>query len=113
MREIMLSKPVYTDDGTTVALTLRNRVSDHKETIFSEVMEAIEQAWFTLNKSQQRMIELLLEEQEVTVAQMAHAAGVTEAAIRYNLKKLEEWRIIERRSEKQRDPNAIYRFRQG
>jgi hypothetical protein len=30
-----------------------------------------------------------------------------------NLKKLEEWRIIERRSEKQRDPNAIYRFRQG
>lgn len=113
MREIMLGKPVYTDDGSTVTLILRNRVSDHKETIFSEVMEAIEQAWFTLNKSQQRMIELLFEEQEVTVAEMAHAAGVTEAAIRYNLKKLEESRIIERRSEKQRDPNAIYRFRQG
>lgn len=113
MREFMLSKPVYTDDGTTVTLTLRNGVSDHKETIFSEVMEVIEVAWFSLNRSQQRMIELLFEEQELTVGILAAKVAVTEQAIRYNLKKLEEMGIVERRSEKLRDPNAIYRFRQG
>jgi len=113
MREFMLSKPIYTDDGTTVTLTLRNRVSDHKETILGEVMEAIKDAWSGLNKSQHRMIELLFEEQELTVGAMAELVGLSEQAIRYNLKTLNRLGIVERKSERQRDPNAIYRFRQG
>lgn len=113
MREFMLAKPIYTDDGATVTLTLRNRVSDHKETILAEVMEVIERRWFSFNKSQQRIIEYLFEEQEATVSAMAREAGVTEPAIRYNLRKLEKLKIVERGTDKQRDPQAVYRFRQG
>jgi len=31
----------------------------------------------------------------------------------HNLRKLEDLGIVERASEKQRDPGAVYRFRQG
>ncbi|GAA5482172.1 hypothetical protein Hsar01_01389 [Haloferula sargassicola] len=113
MREFTLEKPEYSVDGTTVTLTLRNKVSDHKETILADVFDEIESDWPLLNASQQRLIQLLFERQEATVPQMAAALELSEKAIRYNLKRLDGLRIVERLSEKVRDPNAVYRFRSG
>jgi ATP-dependent DNA helicase RecG len=113
MQEVMLAKPVYSDRNNTVTLTLRNRVSEHKETIFSEILEQIGAEWDLFNDSQRRIIWLLFEQQEATIGQMMEHVGVSGKAIRNNLKKLEELDIVERVSNKIRDPKAIYRFRNG
>ena len=111
MQEFMLAKPEYRDKNNTITLTLRNKVSEHKETIFSVVMEKIGAQWESFNKNQHRIISLLFENQEATIPEMANLFRITGKAVRNNLKKLEESGIVERVSEKLRDPNAIYRFR--
>lgn len=113
MQEFTLARPEYTDENSTVTLTLRNKVSEHKETIFSEVLEQISSGWESFNDSQREIISLLFENQEATVGQIADRLELGSGAVRYNLKKLAEMEIIERLSEKIRDPDAIYRFRQG
>lgn len=113
MQEFLLAKPEYHDDHSTVTLTLRNRVTNHKATIFGEVMSLIEDQWSSFNPSQQSMILFLFENQEATIPVLAEHVGISAKAIRYNLNKLEELMIVVRISEKIRDPNAIYRFRNG
>jgi predicted transcriptional regulator len=88
-------------------------VSEHKETILGEVLEVIGAGWESFNGSQHQIISLLFENQEATIEQMIQHVGVSDQAIRYNIKKLEELGIVERVSEKIRDPSAIYRFRSG
>ena len=46
-------------------------------------------------------------------AEMAGQVGLSEQAIRYNLRKFEELKIVERLSDKIRDPKALYRFKNG
>jgi ATP-dependent DNA helicase RecG len=113
MHEFMLAKPEYANANSTVKLTLRNRVSAHKETIYSEVIECIEQSWDTLNGSQRQLISCLFEGQQATVSQLEENLGIGERAVRYNLKSLEALGIVERVSDKVRDPKAVYRFRSG
>jgi len=45
--------------------------------------------------------------------QIENEVGLTKQSVRQNLRKLEEIKIIERVSEKIRDPKAIYCFRKG
>lgn len=111
MREFMLTAPEYVDDGATVTLTLRNRVTEHKETIAAEVLEHIETHWIEFNETQRKIIHYLFQNQEATVAAMSQASGVGAHAVRYNLKKLSDQNIIERQSDRIRDPKALYRFR--
>lgn len=113
MQEVMLAKPEYTDENNTVTLTLRNKVSEHKETIFSDVLDAISAGWESFNKSEQMIISILFENQESTISRMEKIMGISGKAIRNNLKKLEELGIVERVSDKIRDPKAIYRFQNG
>jgi ATP-dependent DNA helicase RecG len=113
MQESMLAKPEYSDDGTTVTLTLRNRVSDHKETILATVLHEIERCWEVFNETEKRIVDLLFSKQEATIKEMAERLGVSDQAIRNNLKKLESLEIVERQSEKIRDPKATYRFKSG
>jgi len=113
MKEFMLAKPEYTDDGSTVRLTLRNKVTDHKETILSDVLERIEANWGSFNKNKRKLINLLFLSQEATIDRIVAELGVSEQAARYHLKKLEELNIVERVSEKLRDRNAVYRFQNG
>ncbi|CAA6690440.1 MULTISPECIES: ATP-binding protein [unclassified Lentimonas] len=110
MRDSMLAEPVYTDIESTVTLTLRNKVTAHKETIFSETLERIEANWEALNNSQQRIIQILFEKQEMDVPAFEDVMPLTGQAIRYNLRHLIELKMVERLSEKRRDPNALYRF---
>lgn len=65
------------------------------------------------NGSQQRLINQMFNHNELTIRQMIDVLGITDQSVRYNLKKLESLGVFERVSEKQRDPNAIYRFRHG
>jgi ATP-dependent DNA helicase RecG len=111
MRESMLSEPVYTDVNSIVTLTLRNKVTDHRDTIHADTIEQIEQHWKSLSENQRAMLSYLLQEKESTISQFVETIGITDQAVRHNLKKLEKLDIIERISEKRRDPNALYRFK--
>ncbi len=113
MQEVMLAKPEYTDTHNIVTLTLRNKVSDHKETILGEVLEQISSMWKTFNPSQQQIISILFENQEVTVDQLKEEMALTTQSVRNNLRHLIDIGIMERVSEKIRDPKAIFRFRSG
>ncbi len=110
MKEIMLAEPEYRDSENTVTLILRNKVTDHKETIFAETLERIETHWSKLNQSQRTIIQLLFEHQEMDIAEFSSSLAMTPQAIRYNLRRLIELEILERLSEKTRDPKALFRF---
>lgn len=113
MERFMLAKPEYTDSGNSVTLILRNKVTDHKETILRETFERIEELWGMLNKTQKEIIHMLFQQQEATLHEIAEFMGLSEQAIRNNLKQLDELKILERCSEKIRDKNALYRFKSG
>ncbi|MGB0991370.1 MAG: ATP-binding protein [Akkermansiaceae bacterium] len=113
MAELSLSIPEYKDHENTVTLTLRNKVTDHHETIIEHTFERIQDEWAGLNTTQQAVIAFLFEEQEATVGGIAESIGVGEKAVRNNLKKLISLKIAERVSDKIRDPDAIYRFKHG
>ena len=44
---------------------------------------------------------------------MVGKIGLSEQAIRYTLRKFENLNIVERQSDKIRDPKALYRFKNG
>lgn len=111
MHQSMLAEPVYTDVNDTVTLTLRNKVTDHMETIHADVLAAIESNWESFNPTQRGMILHLMEVHEAIASVFAEKVGVGEQTARNNLKKLEDLEIVERLSEKQRDKMALYRFK--
>lgn len=110
MREFMLTEPEYRDSENTVTLILRNKVTEHKETIYGETLERIEGLWSELNKTQRSIIQLLFEQQELNVAQLSTQLELTPRAIRYNLRNLIELNILEKDSDKARDPEALFHF---
>ncbi len=112
MEEFRLAEPKYEDHENLVTLTLRSNVAEHKETILGETLMRIETRWELLNRSQRDMIHLLYSEQEATIGEFSDALGLSEQAIRYNLRTLEDLEILQRFSEKIRDKNAVYRFRE-
>lgn len=113
MDELTLASPEYRDQSGSVTLTLRNKVSAHKETILADVFEKIEVLWDDLNQTERELIKALFEENEMTLDDFAGKVAVSEQSVRYNLRKLEGHGILVRVSEKIRDRNAIYRFADG
>lgn len=110
MRRSMLAKPEYSNEADTVSLTLRNKVSNRRDTILSEVQTRIEANWNDLNETQRQIVLFILMECEATVDALVEQVGLSVQAVRYNLKHLEELKIIKRCSEKIRDRAAPYRF---
>ena len=111
MSDSMLAEPEYGDINDTVTLVLRNKVTDHMETIHEDVFAAIETNWANFGTTQQLIVEYLLTNFETTVTALATSLDVTAQTVRGNLKKLEDLEIVERLSEKVRDRDAIYRFK--
>ena len=111
MQQSMLAAPEYKDMESTVTLTLRNKVTEHKETIHADTLKQIEGCWESLSHKQQAMLAFLLQNQEATIPQLIQHTGITNQAVRHNLKKLESLEIVERLSDKIRDPQALYRFK--
>ena len=89
MHQSMLADPVYTDVNDTVTLTLRNKVTEHKETIHADVLSAIEKNWADFASTQRSLVNHLFEHFEATLESLAESIQVSEQAIRNNLKKLE------------------------
>lgn len=110
MEQSMLAAPQYKDVENTVTLTLRNKITEHKQTIHSKTFETIRTEWKTLNKSQQKIINALFENQEMRILEFKKHLNLTERAIRNNLLSLMKLNIIEKLSEKKRDSNAVYRL---
>jgi ATP-dependent DNA helicase RecG len=110
MSEFMLDSPEYKVVNGTVTLTLRNKITEHKETIDAEVMERVESEWDSCNQTQQELMSYLFDKNEATLDDFCSNVDVSEQAVRNNLKSLETLKIIEKVTEKQRDRNAIYRF---
>ena len=111
MNQSMLAEPVYTNANDTVTLTLKNKVSSHRETIHEDVLDNIQKHWPNLNETQRRIVSFLFENCESSISPIAQSVYVSDQTIRNNMKYLEGLEIIERLSTKQRDKNAIYRFK--
>ena len=60
--------------------------------------------------SQRDLISFLFETFETTLETLVEHLGLSQQAVRYNLRRLEELSLIHKVSEKIRDRNAIYRF---
>jgi len=110
MDEFTLDAPEYTDTNDTVTLTLKNKVTAHKATIHADVLHRIETSWKDFNETQQNIIKFLWSEYEASCPTLSKNIGLSEQAIRYNLKKLLSLNILERLSKKTRDRDAIYTF---
>ena len=110
MHESMLAEPCYSDKNNTVTLVLRNNVSDKKETILATVKERLGENWKSLNDSQRKIINILLNEYQANLPKFVTELEIIEKSVRTNLKELIDLKIIEKVSKKLRDKNAIYRF---
>ena len=111
MAELRLDSPEYRQQNGYVYLTLKNKVSRHKQTIPVEVMERIEKGWKAFNTSQNAIIDTLFMQSEASLDDFVTATEVSEQAIRKNLNHLEDAQIIEKMTSKKRDRNAPYRFK--
>jgi|GEM_PF-2637462 len=83
MRESMLAQPVYKNENGTVTLTLRNKVTDHKETIYSETLERVEAHWAKLN-STKAYFERIHEEGDANTAFYSITKDLHGRGIAYN-----------------------------
>lgn len=113
MEKSMLSKPEYSDQNDTVTLTLINKIAKHEKSIPDVILDRIQENWRSLNDTERKVINHLLNHFTTTVPKLVEAIKVSETAIRSNLARLIEMEIIERQSEKIRDKSAIYRFKKN
>ena len=111
MEKSMLAKPEYTDKNDTVTLLLRNKVTGHEMAIPEKVMQKIEKIWSTLNETQKKIISYLFDNHRATIDELKKNIGISEQAIRGYLINFCKIDILERVSDKQRDINAIYKFK--
>jgi ATP-dependent DNA helicase RecG len=111
MNQFALDDPEYQDDNDTVTLTLRNKVTNHKSTIHADTLNNIEKRLKSLSTNQTNIVNYLLGCCEATITDISKTIGISTQATRQNLNQLIEFDILERISEKQRDKNAIYRFK--
>lgn len=110
MADSMLAEPVYQEHNQAVFLTLKNNVSKQKETILFEIHRRIESVWGELHETTRKLINLLVLQNEMKVPEAAELLDVSSRTARTHLQILCDKNILERMSEKIRDPNAIYRF---
>ncbi|MFM2197536.1 MAG: hypothetical protein RLZZ505_968 [Verrucomicrobiota bacterium] len=110
MRRLMLAEPEYTNTADTVTLTLRNKVASRKETIHEDVMERVSALWHSLSHTQRQLLHYLFQNFDSTLEKLSQHLELSEQGVRYNLKKLEEFGIVVKESDKIRDRNAIYRL---
>ncbi len=113
MERSMLSEPIYTDKNNTVTLVLRNKVSGHEKAISEVVMKKIEDSWSTLNVTKRLILHYLFEENQCTVSELAKALNKSDQAIRTYLNEFCNLSILERKSDKIRDKNALYSFKKS
>ena len=111
MEKSMLSIPEYRVINDNVYLTLRNKISSHSKTIPDNIIQKIEENWSTYNTTQKRIFSCLFIHQKTTKDELASYCDAHSNTIGRYLTQLIDQEIIERISKKQRDINAVYKFR--
>ncbi len=111
MEKSMLSIPEYKQDHGNVYLTLRNKISGHSKTIQENVIATVEDNWGNYSDTQQNIINYLFAHQVATIADLAKFCDAHTNTIRRYLNAFVEQQLLERKSNKQRDPDAQYAFK--
>ena len=111
MEKSMLSIPEYRQDHGNVYLTLRNKISSHSKTILEKVMIAVENNWSEYNETQRNIFYYLFANQAATITELAEYCDTHPNTIRRYLNAFVDQELLERKSNKQRDPNARYAFK--
>ncbi len=112
MEKSMLSTPEYVEKNGNVYLTLRNKISNHTKTISDTILKTIQDNWANYNLTQKRILQYLFYHNEATIKELVDVTGIHEKNVRLYLNQfMENEKIINRISEKQRDKNAKYAFK--
>ena len=111
MKRSLLAQPQYKVQNNNVYLTLRNRVSSHEKTISTALMSAIEEGWKEYNETKKAILLYLFRNGSATITELATHIGINQNSIRNYLNEFIQQNIMEKHSQKQRDPNAKYTFK--
>jgi len=113
MEKSMLSVPEYQQRNNNIYLILKNKISNNLNNIPQSVFDYIQQQWSDFNNSQQDILQYFFLHNQATVTQLEQNLQVSDKTIRRYLNAFVENGIMERLSDKQRDPNAVYRFKRS
>jgi len=108
MEKSMLSVPEYKEANTNVYLTLRNKISAHSKTIDDSVMKKIEENWKNYNSTQKQIFGYLFIKHQATKSQLADFCNTHVHTVGRYLNQFTEEEIIDRKSKKVRDVDALY-----
>ena len=112
MEKSMLSTPEYVEKNGNVYLTLRNKIRNHTKTISDTVLSIIQDNWASYNLTQKRILQYLFHHNQATIKELVDVTGIHEKNVRLYLNQfMENEKIINRLSEKQRDKNAKYAYK--
>lgn len=111
MEKSMLSKPEYREVNNNIYLILRNKISEHSKTVHSTIMTKVENRWLQFNDTQRKILLYIFSNHEVMLQDIVAYASINENTIRTYLNNFIKDGLLEKQSEKQRDINAVYRFK--
>jgi len=112
MEKSILSTPEYLEKNGNVYLTLRNRISNHTKAISDSILKTVQDNWTSYNDTQKLILQHLFYHDQTTISELVEVTGIHEKNVRLYLNQfIENEKILDRLSEKQRDKNAKYAFR--
>jgi len=112
MEKSMLSTPEYVEKNGNVYLTLRNKISKHTKTISDSILKTIQDNWSSYNDTQKKILQHLFYHNQATIIELVEVTGIHEKNVRLYLNQfIENEKILDRLSDKQRDKNAKYAFK--
>ncbi len=111
MEKSMLAEPEYKEINGNVYLTLKNKISNHTRTIKDTTMSKIEDDWTYYNETQKKILQFMFINNKATIKELSDFVEIKENTIRSYLNNFVTENIMERKSKKQRDKNAIYTFK--
>jgi ATP-dependent DNA helicase RecG len=112
MEKSMLSTPEYVEKNGNVYLTLRNKISKHTKTIPDAIHKIIQDNWSSYNDTQKKILQHLFHHNQATISELVNVTGINDKTVRLYLNQfMDNEKILDRLSKKQRDKNAKYVFR--
>lgn len=112
MEKSMLSTPEYIEKSGNVYLILRNKISNHTKTIHDSILKIIQENWSKYNDTQKKILQHLFYHNQSTIEELVNVTGINDKTVRLYLNQfIDEEKVLERLSVKQRDKNAKYAFK--
>lgn len=112
MEKSMLSTPEYVEKNGNVYLTLRNKISKHTKTISDSILKIIQENWSSYNETQKKILQHLFYHNQATIDELTEVTGIHEKNVRIYINQfIDNEKILNRLSDKQRDKNAKYAFK--